>query len=198
MLESSFEIDSFLDGNEITALRKFYQRLPKTLNSGDEKKAYTTGFPWDDLPIKSVRNKIENKFNEAKVTVAMFLEEYIPWGVHTDYFKDDKVPYYALLFPLDFEEKDTHNIIFDQKATTKDWKVKLNEHAGFEYTQKQKKLLDHIDEALLEKLSIDKVCKWEKGKMIAWHRNLLHTSDNFKQTGMKSKIALVLFMNQDD
>ena len=66
MLESSFEIDSFLDGNEITALRKFYQRLPKTLNSGDEKKAYTTGFPWDDLPIKSVRNKIENKFSHIK------------------------------------------------------------------------------------------------------------------------------------
>ena len=53
---------------------------------------------------------------------------------------------------------------------------------------------DHIN--LLEKLTIDKVCKWEKGKLIAWHRKLAHTSDNFIQDNITRKIALVLFLNE--
>ena len=198
MLESSFEIDSFFDTKEIDALLAYYKTLPKTLNSGDEKKAYTTGFPWQDLPINAIKNKIQKKFPDSNITVSMFLEEFIPWTVHTDYFKNDKVPNYALLFPLEYENKDTHTIIFHQQATTKDWKTKLDKSTGYTYTVEQKRLLDHIDKDLLSKLSIDKVYKWQKGKMIAWHRKFLHTSDNFANSGMKNKIALVLFMNQDD
>jgi len=198
MFADSFEIDSFLNNKEINALLDFYEKLPKTLNDGDEKKAYTTGFPWSSMPIKTVKEKIKNMFGDCNITVAMFLEEYIPWGVHTDYLKDDDIPYYALLFPLDFEEKNTHTIIFTQQATEKEWKAGLREPSGYHYSDEQKQLLDHIDQDLLDKLSIDQVCKWKKGKMIAWHRKLLHTSDNFIKSGMKNKKALVLFMNKDD
>ena len=62
-MKNSFEIDSFLDEQELVALSKFYQTLPKTINSGEEKKAYTTGFPWASMPIKSVKNKLENVIN---------------------------------------------------------------------------------------------------------------------------------------
>ncbi|MAJ24089.1 MAG: hypothetical protein CMP36_01110 [Rickettsiales bacterium] len=197
MLENSFEIDSFLDDDEIIALLRFYKTLPKTANSGDFH-AYTTGFPWNDLPMETIKNKIQSTFTHSNITVAMFLEEYIPWTVHTDYFKDDEVPHYAVLFPLEYEDKDTHTIIFDQQATVKDWKTKIQQTTGFQYTEQQRKLLNHINGDLLEKLSIDKVCKWKKGKMIAWHRNLLHTSDNFKNAGIEKKTALVLFLNKDD
>ena len=81
---------------------------------------------------------------------------------------------------------------------TKNWKIKLTTDIGYEYTEKQLALLNHIDQDLLKKISIDSVYKWEKGKMIAWHRNYLHTSDNFKNTGMKKKLALVIFLNKDD
>ena len=197
-MKNSFEIDAFLDKQEVQALSKFYQTLPKTINSGSENKAYTTGFPWASMPIKSIKNKLENVFSTVNVTVAMFLEEYIPWGVHTDYFKDDKSPFYAVLIPLEFEDKDTHTIIFNEQATAKNWKLKLTTDIGYEYTEQQLSLLNHIDQELLKKISIDSVYKWEKGKMIAWHRNYLHTSDNFKDTGMKKKIALVIFLNKDD
>ena len=197
-MKNSFEIDAFLDKQEVQALSKFYQTLPKTINSGSENKAYTTGFPWASMPIKSIKNKLENVFSTVNVTVAMFLEEYIPWGVHTDYFKDDKSPFYAVLIPLEFEDKDTHTIIFNEQATSKDWKFNLLTDIGYEYTEHELTLLNHIDQELLKKISIDSVYKWEKGKMIAWHRNYLHTSDNFKNTGMKKKLALVIFLNNDD
>ena len=199
MLNNSFEVDSFLDEQELLGLSKYYQKLPKAYNSGDEKKAYTTGFPWADLPMKKINDKVEQVFGKCNVGVSMFLEEFEPWGVHTDFLQGgDNVPYYAVLIPLDFEDKPTHTIIFDQQATDSDWKEKLTNKTHHPYTDKDLNLLDHIDNDLLDKLSIDNTFKWEKGKLIAWHRNFLHTSDNFKATGMNRKIALVLFLNKDD
>ena len=199
MLSNSFEIGSFLNEREVVELTKYYQKLPKTYNSGSEKKAYTTGFPWQDLPMKKLKNRLEDLFGDFKVGTSMFLEEFSPWGVHTDFYQgEDKVPYYAVLIPLDHEDKSTHTIIFQQEATNRDWKENLKENTGHVYSDNELELLSHIDKDLLEKLSIDKILKWEKGKLIAWHRNFLHTSDNFTRTGMNKKTAMVLFLNRDD
>ena len=45
MLRKSFEIPAFMDEHEITALLNFYKTLPKTPNSGVEKKHIPPGFP---------------------------------------------------------------------------------------------------------------------------------------------------------
>ena len=196
MLDNSFEIESFLDDHEIEMLLKFYSTLPKKLNAGGEKKAYTTGFPIKTIPVKNFISRLKNVFGDFNVTVSMFLEEFIPWSVHSDYPKQDKNPYYALLIPLDYNN--THTIIFNELGIDENWKDKLSNESKYKYTDQQLKLLSHIDSDLLKKLSIDKVCKWQKGKMIAWHRNYLHTSDNFPMGGLEQKTALVLFLNRDD
>ena len=196
MLQNSFEIDSFIDSDEIEILKKFYGALPKRLNDGGEKKAYTTGFPYNTLPLKKLKAKLTDVFGDFTVTVAMFLEEYKPWNVHTDYHKGDSDPYYAILIPLDYEDKNTHTIIFNEIATDKDWKTKLQTKKNYPYSEAEYKLLAHVDKNLLEKLTIDKVCKWEKGKLIPWHRKLAHPSDNFIQDNITRKIALVLFLNE--
>jgi hypothetical protein len=58
-------------------------------------------------------------------------------------------------------------------------------------------IIDHCSSKKLEKVSLFSSYKWEQGALIAWHRTLLHTSDNFIKNGMKCKRALVLFLNQD-
>jgi hypothetical protein len=131
-MKNSFEIGSFLDEQEIIALSEYYQTLPKTINSGDGKKAFTTGFPWDDLPLQSIKTKFKQVFPESNVTVAMFLEEFLPWKVHTDYFKEDKVPHYAVLIPLQFDGKSTHTIIFNEEGTDQDWKSTLKTDSGYD------------------------------------------------------------------
>jgi len=202
-MEKSFEVNSFLTHDEVTILLKVYSVLPKALNHGSamDKKAYTTGFDLDDLdktPLKNFKNRLKDLLGPHQVTVSMFLEEFSPWTVHSDYHKGDNKPYYALLFPLDYENKDTHTIIFNELGTEKDYKEKLSEESGYHYDQKQLKLLSHVDQPLLKKLSIDKIYKWQKGTMIAWHRDLLHCSDNFLLDGPQTKTALVLFLNRDD
>ena len=195
-MEDSFEIASFIDQGDMDILMKFYATLPKTYNKGDDIKAYTTGFPIETIPIKNFLPKLREVFGDFNVTVSMFLEEFVPWNVHSDYHKEDSNPYYAILIPLDYEDKNTHTIIFNEIAIDVDWKKKLQEEKNYQYTENENKLLSHIDKKLLSKLSIDKVCKWKKGKLIAWHRKLAHTSDNFLQDGIKRKIALVLFLNE--
>ena len=198
MLENSFEIESFLDIREIELLLKFQETLPKTLNSGATKKAYTTGFPIETIPIKNFIPRLKNVFGDFNVTVSMFLEEFIPWVVHSDYSNTDKKPYYALLIPLDCENKNTHTVIFNELGIDDNWKDKLIDQSGYEYSDQQLKLLSHIDKDRLRKLSVDNVYKWQKGNLIAWHRKFLHTSDNFHIDNLKKKTALVLFINRDD
>jgi len=200
-MEKSFELSSFLTYDEVDILLKFYSILPKTLNYGNDKKAYTTGFDLDTLdktPIKNFKTRLTNIIGQHKVTVSMFLEEFEPWTVHSDYHKADNKPYYALLFPLDYENKDTHTITFNELGIEEDYKKNLLEESGYDYDQKQLRLLSHVDQQLLKKLTIDKIFKWQKGNMIAWHRSLLHCSDNFLLDGPQKKTALVLFLNRDD
>ena len=198
MLQNSFEVPSFITDEEIKTLLKFYSVLPKKLNSGNSKQAYTTGFPIENIPIKDFQTRIKNIFGECKIQVSMFLEEFDPWTVHSDYDKGDASPYYAFLVPLDYDDKHTHTIIFNELCDQLDWKEKLIEEKGYNYSGKELKLLSHIDVDVLKKLTIDKVCKWQTGDMIAWHRKLLHCSDNFPLYGPKRKTALVLFLNRDD
>ena len=197
-MKNSFEIDSFLDEHELSALLGYYKTLPQTINSGDDKKAFTTGFPWDDLPFETIKTKLRKVFPNSNVTVCMFLEEFIPWKVHTDYFKEDKVPHYAVLVPLDFEDKSTHTVVFNEVGIDKDWRGQLTQKSLYQYTEHQTKILNHIEQDMLDRLSVGQIHKWEKGKMIAWHRNFRHSSDNFENAGIKRKSALVLFVNQDD
>ena len=89
MLENSFEIDSFLDDDEIIALLRFYKTLPKTANSGDFH-AYTTGFPWNDLPMETIKKEIQtmvsfflnffkiNKKGTVNKEIHIKLNEYVP------------------------------------------------------------------------------------------------------------------------
>tara|TARA_R110000851_G_scaffold289391_1_gene443519 strand:+ start:406 stop:999 length:594 start_codon:yes stop_codon:yes gene_type:complete len=197
-MEKSFKVTSFLTYDEVDMLLKFYSILPKTLNQGGDKKAYTTGFDLDKTPITNFHERLKNIFGNYKTTVSMFLEEFEPWAVHSDYFKQDTTPYYAFLIPLDHQDKDTHTIIFDELGNTADWKDRLTPDSNYRYNNEESRLLNHIDETMLKKLTIHKVHKWRKGDLISWHRNLLHSSDNFFNAGLKKKIALVVFLNRDD
>jgi len=199
MIDKSFSIDTFITAEEITKLLEFYRRLPKTINSGDKKQAYTTGFPVQISPVKNLMPRLKEMFGEFNVTVAMFLEAFDPWNVHTDYFKNDRIPYYAVLIPLEFQNMLTHTVVFNELGTDKEWKKKLQKDSNYKYTSQELKLLSHIEpQDILSKLSIYKSMPWKEGGLIAWSRDLLHSSDNFLKKGIEQKTALVLFLNQDD
>jgi hypothetical protein len=128
----------------------------------------------------------------------MFLEEFAPWTVHSDFFKNDNKPYYALLIPLKFDSKDTHTVVFNELGDKEEWKEKLDVDKNYPYTTRELELLSHVNPAILTKLSLQRFYKWRTGELIAWDRNLLHASDNFLLGGLEQKTALVMFLNRDE
>ena len=198
MLEKSFSIKELIKEEQIKILLDFYSTLPKTLNTGGSKQAYTTGFPIDTMPLQELMTRLEAIFGKFNVTVSMFLEEFVPWTVHSDFFKNDANPYYAILVPLKFDNKETHTVVFNELGTEKDWKTKLLIEKNYPYTRKELELLSHVEPSMLSKLSLHRFYKWRPGDLIAWDRNLLHASDNFLLGGMEQKTALVMFLNRDE
>jgi len=198
MLEKSFTVRDFISEQEIKTLLNFYATLPKTLNTGKTKSAWTTGFPAEVIPLSNFKSRLEKVFGKCNVTVSMFLQEFKPWTVHSDWFKQDKKPYYAFLVPLEFGEKVTHTVVFNELGVDENWNEKLTTDKNYNYTKEELELLSHDKPDRLRKISVDKFYKWTKGELIAWHRKLLHCSDNFLVRGLEQKIALVLFLNQDD
>lgn len=196
MIQKAFEITNFLNESEIFVLEKIQKKLEKNLNQSNEKKAYTNGFDYN-LIKKLIQPKLNKIFGTFGVTDCMILEEFIPWAIHTDYIKKDSKPYYACLIPLSYEGKITHTIVFNEVATTANWKEELPD-INYKFDNDTLSLLDHCPEEQLKKVSLYNKYKWERGNLIAWNRTLLHTSDNFIKAGITIKTALVLFLNLDN
>lgn len=197
--QDTFAIENFLEDDELSFLKKLCDKVPNKKNSGEEFLAYTNGFAYELLPI-TIRQKIQEKIGANTVTVSMILKEYHPWSIHSDYSgKDDKhQPSWAVLIPITFS-RDTHTVVFPQKEKISFNSYKnSNKETNYQYTQQQIKLLSHISESDLNYVS-DPVCyKWQPGKLIAWKRDRLHTSDNFKFEDDDHKVALVIFFCNND
>jgi len=195
MIQKAFEIENFLDENEVVFLENIQKRLKKTFNLGNTKKAYTNGFDYS-LIKKVIQPKLNKIFGSFGVTDCMILEEFVPWTIHTDYIKKDSKPYYACLIPLSYENKITHTVVFNEVATKLDWGAELPD-SNYKFDSDTLSLLDHCSAEQLKKVSLYNSYKWQRGKLIAWDRTLLHTSDNFTKAGITTKNALVLFLNLD-
>lgn len=197
--QDSFAVDGFLEDNELSFLKKLCDKIPNSPNSGDEFCAYTNGFEYNLLPV-TIRQKIQEKIGENTVTVSMILKEYHPWNIHSDYpGKSDKYqPSWAVLIPISFS-RETHTVVFPQKEKISFMNYKnLNKETNYHYTQQQIKLLSHISESDLNYVSDPVFYKWQPGKLIAWKRDRLHTSDNFKIQKDDHKVALVIFFSNND
>jgi hypothetical protein len=126
-MEKNFEIQSFLNQDEVEILLDFYSVLPRHLNSGSDKKAYTSGFDINDIPVENFLNRLKNVLGDFKISTTLILEEFIPWTVHTDYLPPDNSPYYSVLIPLDYRDKKTHTIIFKELGLEKDWRQRFGQ-----------------------------------------------------------------------
>lgn len=194
----SFEVQKFLNTSEIDYLKKLSDAIPNKNNAGNEFVAYTNGFDYNFL-MPSIKQKIEEQIGKNQSTNCMILKEQEPWRIHTDFPKNDiNAPTWAVLVPIEFSN-DTHTVIFaeTENVSFKNFKNN-NSKKTHNYDEKQIKLLDHIDSEDLEYVSDPTFYKWEVGKLIAWKRNYLHCSDNFKQTKNSYKNALVVFFCHHD
>jgi len=133
---------------------------------------------------------------------AQILQSHLAYDIHSDYFVQvDRVadelirkPYYTLIIPLaDFN---SHTVVFNESAEY---------NAFYKYKENNPQLLDHISDEDWSKycshcwsddqkyLTLDQVCRWQKGKLIGFDRHKFHCSDNFTEK-IERKEAFVLWL----
>ena len=193
MFKDIIEIDNFLSADEFDLLKKFSIKLisqDTTSNTNG-----TIGFVYEKSIIKKlIDNKLKRVLKPFHVHQSMVLNEVSPWAIHTDWHKGDKNPYCAVLLPIDFDDKDTHTIVFNEIGYDDDWKS-TQEPKNTTWSARELELLSHISESTRDLVTLKKTMKWESRKLIVWDRKLLHCSDNFIKETVK-KTALVLFLSE--
>lgn len=199
---TSGQITNVFSVAEILSIQKALSTLPQAVNSGPVSKAYTNGFKHTDyiyyLIKKMVLNKIEPHLGVLKLTVGMYLKEFAPWPIHTDYAKNDQNPGLAVLIPLHTDHINTHTVIFNEECVDS-FSRYMDQHPKLENnaTHLHSTLMSHVPKDHLEYVSLQNAAFWHPGSVIFWNRNLLHSSDNFIAAGVAEKHALVMFFNND-
>lgn len=188
-----------IDESVLVKLETIFRKsaVNKTEIDWEIKKAFTTGI--DKKFFKVVTELLapytKDIIGDFEIHIAMLLEESIPLDIHTDYVKGDENPGYALLIPL--ETVDAHTIIFNEECIDSfEMFQKNNDPLEKNATEYQNTLLSHCTPEELSYVSIKKIEKWERGKLIHWDRRLLHTSDNFVTDSVKEKTAIVIFASK--
>jgi len=188
---------------EISTLQKTVSNLQSSMNSGPVSRAYTNGFKKTDLiyPFikKFVIDRIQQKLDlELKLTHGMYLKEFSPWGIHTDYNKGDQRPGMAVLIPLHTDTVNTHTVIFNEECTS-DFSTYVATHTKLQHNASalHQTIMSHQPVEYLEYVSLLAAVPWTVGSVIYWDRHLLHSSDNFLANDVLEKHALVMFFNND-
>lgn len=188
---------------EISTLQKTVSNLRSSMNSGPVDYAYTNGFKKTDLiyPFikKYVIDRIQQQLDlELKLTHGMYLKEFRPWGIHTDYCKGDRHPGMAVLIPLHTDTVNTHTVIFNEECTN-DFPSYVATHTKLQHNASalHQTIMGHQPVEHLEYVSLLAAIPWTVGSVIYWDRHLLHSSDNFLANGVLEKHALVMFFNND-
>lgn len=158
-----------------------------------EQKGYVNGVNNQEIMILSKVFK-EHLQNE-KILMAQVNIAFKPFGIHTDYDREDINPGHAILVP--YETVDSRTIIFNETSTVKDdglttlrqLPINKNHPTKEEYN----KYFTHNRWQDVQLLSIKEIFQWQKGYAVKWDRSEYHTSDNFLQNELNDKIALVMF-----
>jgi hypothetical protein len=195
-------IPDFFNENGLKIIETIKSRLNENkqwANSEDENRAYMTGFSSNENKILAfmMREKIIDLIGEYEIRESVIMNAQIPWDIHSDYNNPEldmeSTPGWGILVPL--ETVNTHTIIFNEKCKTS--------MADF---KKNNKKMDQINEDMYEKyfshcsldntkyVSINKICKWTYNHAIIWNKEYLHCSDNFHKNNIKTKSALVIFI----
>lgn len=179
--------------NDMILIKKLFAASDRSLNDGEQKKAFTSGV---DAKLYPMLKKILDRYIDMSaldIHVAFLLDSFEPWSIHTDYPKGDLDPAIAILIP--FVSIDSHTVIFNEECLD-DFEEYIKDNPPLDPDKsavKQAELMSHIKPDLLSRVTILSIEAWVEGKIITWDRKLLHCSDNYKGKGIQSKQAAVIF-----
>jgi hypothetical protein len=213
MKNTSGQIDNLYTEEEILYFLKYLPSLPNPTTILGENQF--RGISKDHIMFTWFKTKIFKKIQEqfgdhVELLFGTYLNEVIPWQVHSDYYhKTIGEPYKAFLIPLSVDNdiklaNRSNTIIFNEEDLYVDpnpeikrkdpeikWRARESEkeNSAVSYHDEH---LSHISHDDLKKLTVQNILKWNFGSLLYWDEKLLHSSDNFLNNNFKSKQAIVI------
>lgn len=200
--------------DEIQELENILSRLPDSKAKNTLADNYTNGFlpshPIHKMLMKKVYPKLKSAISdEFELACGILLKANDPFNIHTDYRLDfDKssiVVGPAVIIPLsitpdNIKMNKTHTVIFDQECTNNFKIFKENNkpivQSEISAVHLHNTFCSHCTIEDLSYLTVNTICEWAPGSFFYWDRRLLHTSDNFHDSGIIQKRALILFFDK--
>mgnify|MGYP001165512373 CR=1 FL=1 len=188
-----FTKEKAISSNQISNLVKVLEHYLKTRKPNDELLPNLQyGFDYKMIE-KNFRPILYDMIGEHNVTGCFLQRSIVPLNIHSDWENnpDEDTPGYAVLFPLQLDG-DAHTIVFKETSHDKH-PNDSNKITNYKFSNEDLKLLGHVPEFRLQRVSEPKKIKWVLGDAIVWKRAHFHCSDNFLTGDTKYKDSLVLF-----
>jgi hypothetical protein len=171
-----------------------------------EDKIYTNGFRKTDQVYPFIKKMVIDRitsiidFSFGELTVGMQLKSRKPFGIHTDYFKEDDMGGgMAWLVPLYIlgSSTETYTVIFDQHSTEFSQIPEYIKSNPAKPQCNSREIWHEIPDSpapdIADYFSVKLLGNWGVGDVIYWDRRLFHSSDEFRAKGVMEKSALVMF-----
>ena len=162
---------------------------------------------WDDPRADSIRDilcpHIIPSIGPFVSLRSHILDSRLPWDVHNDYVincrPSDLEPYVVVMIPL--ETAPTRTIFFEQSSEYKEFGRYKQEHEPIPNHVPADEWADMLTHCRWRDrfwLSIDHVYEWKQGDLVIFDRRQWHSSDNFVQSNLNNKRAIILFTNRPE
>ena len=210
----SFEIENFLSDQEIADIR---QRILDThydktelIDKGVWNGKHVTTQYWapedqlDDI-LKEIKEKFDKLFDhDWDFEMGIILQSHYPYDVHNDYHiirnhvdtEQTGTSFRTMIIPT--HECDAQTVVFNESAESNHF-YKYKESAEKAETPIDQntwnELCNHCWEDDREYLTLHRVHKWKKGKLISFDRRRFHCSNNFKSY-LDMKEAIIMFLRK--
>jgi hypothetical protein len=157
---------------------------------------------WNDPRAADIKHKLTTLLEPVLGTFAVdrshILDAQLPWDIHNDTVirceVKDTDPQAVVMIPL--QDCDARTIVFNQSADYDLFRryraenPPISDHVPVDQWNKW---LNHCWPKDRYWLSINSVYEWRQGDVVIFSRRAWHASDNFKQTGLENKRAIILF-----
>ena len=194
----TFEIDNFLSAGE---LEKTIENVNNSIDlkhdltnkqgvwqGKDEGTHHWVATDKLSSAFQIVEQKLQTILEPFTIEAAQILQVKLGSDLHTDYAVKrnqqeqelDGDPYYTLIIP--HHDYNSHTIVFEQSADYNNFYMYKEHNKPLENYISNKDWQQYCSHCWPEDqtyLTLDKACRWKKGKLLGFDRRRWHCSDNF-------------------
>lgn len=204
MLLPSVIQEQFLSSDEVDFIVEFVQTTVKVWeDQTDDNRIQSYYYPWSyySKDFSKIREIFDAKFKKLTdinlvIDHSHIFQSRLPYDVHSDFYQvkllpKNLYPAYTIIIPI--EDYDSHTIAFNQYSEIKKFDPSQYPKLNLIDDHTYKKYLSHVNQNIIDRLSIKEIFSWKKGSIHMCDRKYYHCSDNYFKNNIFGKKAIIMW-----